>query len=414
MNQPTTVTDPPPLKPRQLTPLQPYRIGRLFGRRGSPDDQMSESEPPVTLKARFLLVGAAAVAFICIAAAAQQALAPQAAPSSLSVVITAPKTVNHVQTPLSQDPVAIVLIVVALLTPLFCAYQVDAIKGVVQMNEENYLARPRHLQQKDDVPIDKLNEAAKSANKWFERVGSRGISLLCLVLSAVFAYLIYSLVLAGGFGLLRSWNATTSSGIRWGEKVYAGWWANYTHHTILALALCAFGAYLFYFLIKQLALGAIFSSFAASATRVKFGVIPNVEYNSDGLWGLRRLRHFMIWTYTSTTAHFLATLGVFVVWLPFSQWTAGLAAVVMIINSVVVFRPSLLAYRSVLNAKVSYVKRVSESKCLTPEDKERYYDRIWNNPNLPFRTQSTVTAVTVYFLLPLALAVISGLISRQG
>lgn len=413
MNQPTK-QKPPPLKPRELTPLQPYRIGRLFGRRGTADKQLSEPEPPPTLKTAFLLIGAAAVAFICVVAAVQRALAPRAGPSSLAVVITAPKIVNQVQTPLSQDPVAIVLIIVALLTPLFCAYQVDAIKGVVQMNEENYLARPPGLQQEGDVPIEELNKAAKRANEWLERVGSRAGSLLCLLLSGVFAYLAYNGVVAGGFGLLRSWNATATSGERWGKMVYAGWWANPSHHLILAIALCVFGAYLFYFLMKQIALGMIFSGYAAKATRVNFGVIPNVEYNSDGLWGLRRLRNFMVWTYASTTAHFFATLGVFVVWLPFSQWTVGLAALVMVINCAVVFRPSLLAYRSVLYSKVSYVKRISASECLTSEEKQKYYDRIWNNPNLPFRTQSAVTAVTVYFLLPLALAVTSSLISRRA
>jgi len=67
----------------------------------------------------------------------------------------------------------------------------------------------------------------------------------------------------------------------------------------------------------------------------------------------------------------------------------------------------------VQDSKVRYLKEIAACDKLKPEEKEKYYGRIWTNSNLPFRTRSTVTAVTVYVLLPLMLAFVSSLITRK-
>jgi hypothetical protein len=392
-----------------LDPLAPQLIGRLFGRE-SPRDESPHVVKSITPKIGFLAIGFVCLAVVLVVAISQNAMTAHAAPSALAVLLNAPKRVSSVEMPLSQDPVAIVFILVALLTPIFCAEQVEAIQGVVGMSQENYLARPPDLRGQE-VPASELNERVATANQWFCLVGNPVLSFLSLVLSGLISYVIYARLLANG--LLRSWNATALPSDVWGRMVYTGWWANYQHHRFLAIALWALGTYLFYFLLKQLCLGAIFAWYATFARRIHFGIIPNMEYNSDGYWGLRLLRRFMQWTFVSTTAHFIATLGVFIVWLRFSQLTVALAAGVMLANSLVVFHPSLLAYRSVQDSKVRYLKEIAACDRLKPEEKEKYYNRIWANSNLPFRTRSTITAVTVYVLLPLMLAFVSSLITRK-
>ncbi|HLQ53099.1 MAG TPA: hypothetical protein VK162_02375 [Streptosporangiaceae bacterium] len=392
-----------------LDPLEPQLIGRLFGR-GSPRGESPHVMKAITPKVGFLAIGFVCLAAILVVAISQDALTAHAAPSALPVIFNAPKRVSSVEMPLSQDPVAIVFILVALLTPIFCAEQVEAIQGVVGMSKENYLARPPELRGQE-VPVSDLNNRVETANKAFRLVGNWPLSVLFLTFSALISYIIYARLLANG--LLQSWNATAIPSDIWGRMVYAGWWANYQHHRFLAIALWALGTYLFYFLLKQLLLGAVFAWYATFARRKHFGIIPNMEYNSDGYWGLRLLRRFMQWTFASTIAHVITTLGVFIVWLRFSQLTVALAAGVMLASSLVVFHPSLLAYRSVQDSKVRYLKEIAACDKLKPEEKEKYYGRIWTNSNLPFRTRSTVTAVTVYVLLPLMLAFVSSLITRK-
>ncbi len=246
-----------------LTSLEPRLIGRVFGR---------YSNAPVKRPARvmpFLFIAAASLGVLSLVAIAEKVMTVHGAHSALAVLINPPKSIKHVQMPLSQDPVAIIFILAALLTPIFCAHQVNAIQGVVQMNEDNYLVRPASLRSAEDVKVSALNKRVEKSNEAFRRVGSRVISVLILGLSALISYLIYALLLSKG--LLGSWNATAVSGDRWENKVYNGWWANYQHNPELAIALVAFGAYLFYFLIKQLAMGGIFARYARHATDQGFG-----------------------------------------------------------------------------------------------------------------------------------------------
>src|SRR5216684_3969875 len=128
-----------------LDPLEPQLIGRLFGR-GSP-----RGESPHVMKAITPKVGFLAIGFVCLAA----------------ILVVA----------LSQDPVAIVFILVALLTPIFCAEQVEAIQGVVGMSKENYLARPPELRGQE-VPVSDLNNRVETANKAFRLVGNWPLSVL--------------------------------------------------------------------------------------------------------------------------------------------------------------------------------------------------------------------------------------------
>jgi hypothetical protein len=389
----------------QLDSLHPELIGGLFGRPSSRLSRLGTSET------RFLTIACVWSIVLLALAVIQHVLTLPKGSSAFGILITSPERIGQVQLPLSQDPVAIAFILVTFFTPIFCAKQVRAIKSVVQMNEDNFNSRPKALQVQDP-PIRELNARIAAINRAFDIVGNPYCSFLLLLLSGFISYIIYVRLLAKG--LLKSWNATRVDSAAWATKVYTGWWANYGHHQLLAIVLWALGGYLFYFLLKQLTLGALFANYAGYATnKLKFGIVPNMDFNSDGYWGLLPLRRFMQWTYISTVAHFITTLGVFIVWLPFSQLTVTLAAAVMLANTVVVFHPSSLAYRSIIDAKSSYVKDIAACDTLASEEKEKYYTRIWEMPNLPFRTRSALTAVTAYFLLPLLLAVVSSFITRH-
>src|SRR5262249_52093407 len=250
-----------------------------------------------------------------------------------------PQQLGAVGVALLQDPPGLLLMLVALATPIFCAQQVLAIGEFVPMNERNLGDLAAQLK------VTEINALVSKANRHLSRVGSRMVSLGIFMVSAVTGLGVYNLIRMGG-GIYRSWDPTHGNKQVWEKAAYAGWWANWEHHRLSALALCALSIYIFFFLFKQLAMGFIFAVFARSAAVLNFGVTPNMKVNIDGYWGLRSLRRFMQWTYVSTLAHFVSTLAVFVVWLPFSRWTIFLVIAVMVTNFVVVFYPSFIAYTS--------------------------------------------------------------------
>jgi hypothetical protein len=311
--------------------------------------------------------------------------------------------VKHVQLSLLQDPVGLVVLLVTLATPMFCAVQVSSIEHIVGMNEDN-LGAPAAF----PFEIDTINGYVAVANRRFALLGRRpatfGIALTSLASTAFLYWQLFH------NGVLASWNPTSLADERWKHVVFAGWWANVDKHPLPAIALCLLGWYMLYFLSKQLLMGGVFALFAHSALRADFGVTPNLEYDSDGYAGLRQLRRFMLWTYGSSLAHFVVTLGVLVVWLPMTAWTLFICLAIMLMNATVVVYPSMVAHRAAVEGKKTFVESVHRSN-LDPQDKQQVIDRVWATPNLPFRTRSTFTAVTVYLLFPLFLAIVSALIN---
>jgi hypothetical protein len=121
----------------------------------------------------------------------------------------------------------------------------------------------------------------------------------------------------------------------------------------------------------------------------------------------------MQWTYGSSLAHFVITLGVFVVWLPLSPLTFFISIVIMITNASVVIYPSTVAHSGALAVKQDYVRGVVMS---VPESEERtrIIAAVWARPSLPFRARSSLTAVGIYLFAPLSLAVISAILKGGG
>ncbi len=391
----------------QLGRLQPELIGVLFGRRSAPVPLTMIGD--VRAKFRFLAIAIAAPVVLLIASVHSKVLVGNGTITALSALAQPPRVITSVKMALIQDPVAITVVIAALFTPIICAEQVEAIREYIPMNLNNYLARPLVLRAQR-IEVARINSYIRRANRYFSAIGNRYVSLIFLAFGAGLSYLIYRVIRVDG--LLQSWNSTSLASRVWSQKVYDGWWANSDRHFLMALALCAISTYLFYFLQKQLLMGAVFAFFAHTMTKLEFGIVPNMDYNSDGYWGLRPLRRFMLWTFSATVTDFVATLGVFVVWLPFTQWTVALAAGVMLANTVVVFYPSWLAYRSSVSSKVRYAAEIAASNVLFQEEKDKYFDRIWSNPHLPFRLRNAITGVTLYFLIPLVLAVVSALLTH--
>jgi len=386
----------------QLNALRPELIGSIFGRTSAAAffNLLRSLQP----KIRILLVSSLFLVSILLLASLDNSLVgKEGTPSALGQMVHPAKIIDRVQVPLLQDPVGIIVILVAIATPVFCAEQVAAIREFVRMNERNIQYRA------SSIRINEVNADVARANRQFEMVGSRLLSILFLILAAGSSLLLYSLFVRRG--LFRSWNSTSASDVEWSRKTYEGWWANVHHHFFLAVALWSAGTYLFYFLAKQLAMGCVFAVFARSAMFHEFGVAPDMSYNTDGYWGLRPLRRFMQWTYGSTLAHFVATLGVSIVWLPFAQWTVFLVIGVMMANCFVVIYPSSIAYNSAVREKARFVEHIRTSD-LSWMDKEGTTEKIWTRPDLPFRTRSTLSALTLYLLVPLVLAVVSSLLSR--
>jgi hypothetical protein len=389
---------------QRLERLAPESIGGLFGRSGSLIERSYLGR--LGTRARLLTIGLTSLLAVLLIASGQGVLVrSNGIASAWNLIVRSPKAVGRVSMPLSEDPVALIVLVVALLTPIFCAAQVDAIQDYMPMNEANLDTR---IEPVAPGAVDDINGCVARANVRFSRLGTRWVSLLLLALAGLASCLIYALLMTKG--LLGSWNSTSITTTVWSERIYEGWWANWHRHLLLAVALWCFGVYLFYFLAKQLIVGVIFASLAHSAWRLKIGIVPNMRTNIDGYWGLRPLRRFMQWTYVSTLSHLLATLGVFVVWLPFTQWTVMLVLAVMLTNAFVVFYPSWLAYDSTVEAKIRYARELDKSNKYPSEEKEKRINLVWETPNLPFHTKGTSTAAAAYFLLPLVLLFFSALL----
>jgi hypothetical protein len=387
---------------RILDSPEPQLIGGIFGRSPSviQSSFLGKLQPKPLIS---LMALAGLLAFLALAGLDGALEGKSGVPAAVALLIHPAKSPTQVGLLLLQDPVGLVVLVMVLATPVFCVHQVAYIAGFVAMNEDNISYRMAKL------PIDSINTETAKANRQYERVGSRTMSIGMVLFSAIASFGLD--VIIGKLGLLASWNTSSLQRKVWAKEVYAGWWANPVHHFALAFALWLLGIYFFYFLDKQLAMGFIFARYVRSILQFDFGVTPNMRHNTDGYWGLRPLRYFMQWTYCSTLGHFIVTLGVFLVWLPFNQWTALVEVAVMCINFIVVIYPSILALRGSVREKMLFVKQVIASK--RPRSEQNLtIDNVWATPNLPFHIRSTLTASTLYLLVPLLLALVSSLLTR--
>ena len=389
-----------------LDPLRPELIGGLFGRKPS----LAESTVFKNLQPRyrFDLISVVVAATVLVLAAIDGGLTnSRGVPTTLILVVHPVKVIHQVGLPLLQDPVGLIAIAMTLLTPVFCAEQVRAIHGFVTMNERNITYRI------DTLDHGKVNHLVAQANAQFNIIGSRRVWILLLATSGLLSYLLDLLIRR--WGLFTSWNYTSLSNHAWRTKVYAGWWANPDSNLMLAIMLWCLGCYFFYFLIKQLAMGFVFAIFARRAMRFNFGVSPNMSANTDGYWGLRLLRQFMQITYVSMLGHFIIILGIFAVWLPLGTFTVLLLSGVVVVNWSVVVYPSVVAHAGSVNEKtcfVAHLLRSPDTAQTGDDDRSMVIDKVWGSPNLPFRVRSTLTAGTIYLLVPLLLALVSSLLDR--
>ncbi|MGW3963996.1 hypothetical protein ACWED2_29570 [Amycolatopsis sp. NPDC005003] len=386
-----------------LDSLKPQLIGRSFGR----NRLLTGSARPLRAKAGFNSFGVGAALVVLAFAGQQQVLVDTSEePSAIGAIVRAPARFDGIAMPLLQDPVALVVLFTALATPLFCLQQVESIRDFIPMTLRNVGDEAPHFDPRE------VQVLIMRANRWFRRIGAKKVSLSLFVLSGAGAYCLLRYLQTDG--LLAGWNPVPGRTEPWRAAVYAGWWANGHAHPVMAVLLWLLGTYMFYFVLKQLLMGLVFASFAQKATTVGFGVTPHLRANNDGYWGLRTLRRFMQWTYGSTLAHFVTTLGVCIVWLPFTQWTFFIVTAVMIVNSTLVIYPTMIAHKSVLQAKQNYVDdRLASAE--TEEEKKSAVEeaeKVWQSPDLPFRTRATFTAVFVYLLAPFVLALVSWLLKR--
>lgn len=381
-----------------LPPLRPQNIGLLFGRRRTMLLPRFKRLSRVSL----LTIGVVSMgtAVVALAGLSSSLASPDEVPSAFALLgsSTVPKNVSL---PLFEDPVGVLVVVASLLTPIFCLKQVESIGQFVKMNETNIAYRRQEL----DSPS--LREAVRTANRRFTWVGSCKVSIGTLLVSVALTSGLA--LLLQEYGVLRSWSPSATPGAEWQKAVYRGWWANRQENPELFWVLWLLGAHLFYFLQKQLALGAVFAAFARRALDLGFGVAPNHTFNSDGYWGLRSLRRFMQWTYASTLTHISMALGVLVVWLPYGQWTLAGYLLILGIGAGVVVYPSVIAMRSAIREKMRFTTEVEQSVA-SDEQKRSTIDAVWATPNIPFRLRSTVTAATLYLFVPVVLVVISAVI----
>jgi hypothetical protein len=383
--------------------LRPELIGTLFGR--LPGRILPPSIRQIRPRTRFILFALVAIPTFLVMVGLQHRLVGSAGSTVAWSVMKSPTArLGRVSFPLYADPAGVIEALVALATPVFCARQVELAGQFVAINERN--SRYRIL----DLRVNDINGIVDRANRHFSRIGDVGVSALILIGSILTSVGLY--VLLWRYGLLRSWNPTNADAREWGAAVLHGWWANISTDRWTALALISFGAYLMYFVLKQVLMGLVFAQFSRDALKLDFGVAPNLAQNTDGYWGLRPFRQLIAWTYVVTLAHFSATTAFFIVWLPVTEWTVILVGGLMICQGLVVFNPSWVAMSSAVQEKERYIRYLNSIE-MDRQERERVVDRIWSTPNLPFRLRNTLTAVALYVFTPIAVAIVSSLLGLR-
>lgn len=303
------------------------------------------------------------------------------------------------------DPTAVVFFAAAVLTPMLCAMQVEVIDRFIEESYRNSFWRI------DGPSVAELDEIVSTANKRFERMASKSWTLATFAVSAGLSTGIYLGIRSEG--PFATWNPTALPRQQWREEAFWGWWAQ---QGVGAVVLLIAATYFLYFLTKQLYMGWVFAQFAHAGSRINFAPVPNLLYNPDGYWGLQLLRRFMQWTFTSTVVHFVASLCVFVLWLPVSPWTILLAVIIMVLNAITVMYPTVTAMSTTEAMKREFVRCATADHVVgiqlrpLPEDRTKLVDRVWSVPTLPFRARHTLAAIAVYLLAPVSLAILSSLL----
>jgi hypothetical protein len=383
-----------------INALEPKLIGTLFGR--PPARILPSFIRSMKPRTRFTIFALVVIPTFLLIFGLQHRLVGNAGSTVAWSVIRHPTAKpGRVSFPLYADLASVVEILVALATPVFCARQVELIGQFVAVNEHNSHYR---------IPDLHVNEVVDRANQHFRRIGSVGVSASLLIGSILTSVGMY--VLLWRYGLLASWNPTNADAREWGAAVVQGWWANISTDSWAALALIFFGAYLVYFVLKQVLMGVVFVQFSRAALKVDFGAAPNLARNTDGYWGLRPIRQLLTWTYVITLAHFVATIAFFIVWLPVTQWTIVFIGGLMISQSLVVLYPSWIMLNSIVREKERYIGHLKSTQ-MKPRELERVVNRIWSTPNLPFRLRNTLTAIALYVLTPVVVAIVSSLLGLR-
>lgn len=395
---------PPGTRPRVPAPrlerLEPEKTSGLLGRWAYDDslDSAASILRRIKPRSRFVLIGlAVAILFLILASFGHCLTNPNGVRTTIGLILNPGPAPAVISLPLLQDPVGIVAIAMTLLTPVLFAEQVSAIQVFNQTNERNIAYRVLSLD------CAHINDEVRRVNKHFSAIGGRGSSTGFLAASAVFSSAIIYLI--NKWGLFPSWNKTDLTAEVWRRRVYAGWWANPHSHLPLAIVLWLLGCYFFYFVLKQVTMGAFFAVYIKRISHLRFGVSPNMSANTDGFWGLRPMRRFMVATYSSTVCHTAIVLGILVVWLPFNAFTVFILAMTITINALVVIYPSVVGSAGARDEKMRFAEH-HLADAQTPTDAEAtLVDQIWSRPNLPFRARSALTAVMIYLVFPLLLAI---------
>jgi hypothetical protein len=397
----------PPRAEPPLVKLAPELISGLLGRwQPKHPDSQAFVLARIMPRTRFYLIGLTAlIGFIGLAYACQGLTSPAGTPTAIGLIVSPVGHPVKVSLPLLQDPVGLIAVVMTLLTPILFAEQVRAIGVFNETNERNIAYRAASLD------FEAINREVGIANSRFRFIGRGDISLVVLLLSAAASFGILALI--HKWGLFPNWNYTHLSDSQWKDLVYAGWWANPgAHHAILAIALFLVGCYFFYFVIKQVYMGAVFVIYMQKIARRRFGVSPNMTANTDGFWGLSPLRGFMLATYSSSLGHTIMIVGILIVWLPFSLFTLLMLALVTIITTAEVIYPTRVGYQGAYREKTYFVSYVLVGTQRPSAAKMAQVEAIWARPLLPFRVMSTLTTVTISLLFPLLLAVVSRLLGH--
>lgn len=311
---------------------------------------------------------------------------------------TIPGTLNF---PMLHDITGLAAMIGAFITPYIVYRQIEVMEALVTVHGSNINHRQPLIDWAD------IEEASARANEGFRRIGSAAVSWTILAIAGWLSFLLLRYVQAHG-----PLTAVRPAGVNpdvWYLAVHGGWWANARVHPSGALLLFVAGVILFYYLVKQLLMGLVFTNWVKQITAADFGVFPNLNLNNDGYWGMRNMRSLFQWTYASALLNLSLSLLVAALWLPVGVFTVSISVFIIAADGLFIVFPTLATLRAVVAERKAYVAHLWEG---SGQAVSREIDEIWQRPMLPFRLRESFAAVSVYFLMPTAAAILGSHFGR--
>jgi hypothetical protein len=330
-------------------------------------------------------------------------------PWVMGVVFSHEKVPVHPELAFFEDPFGLFVVLISLAAPYFYAHQCELIGKFVPDCIGNGALDLMSVPTFDGENLSKteirrrLRRELAWANRRFQALGSRVVSMVVGVIAVIIGFLVTWLLYTSGIfssQLLVSQSKVHRTQPLMPHLFYDTWWARITEPDGLGAAFSLLICVMTYFVLKQVSMGVVFVLFLKRARSIRFNMTPRMLTNTDGAHGLRNVRRLGSITFFATMFNVLAVAFTFTFVLPVSRYSAIPYLAVIVVPLLILLYPVLLASRGGFDSKVRWIRKNEDR--LPREALSSVWD--WNN--VPFRVSDVISALLIYLILPAGLLIL--------